>query len=154
MSAVTHPEIPRTASRRGSGAARRFGYLLAIAVNLVLLYLINVAPGWQTVSWLTPQVGELVWLANLCLAVGIGINALRVLADPPWFKALGDAVNCVFAAILAGRLLQEFPFDFTGWSTDWTPLVTIVLVVALVGAAIGVIANVVRFFVAIARAAG
>lgn len=151
MSAVTHPEIPSTTTERGSGAGRRFGYLLAIAVNLVLLYLINVAPGWQAVSWLTPAAAELVGLANLSLAVGIAANALFVLADPPWFKALGDALVTAVAAILTGRLLQVYPFDFTGWGTDWSWLVTTVLVVALIGMIIAVVVNIVRFLVNLRR---
>lgn len=151
MSAVTRSEIPRTASDRSPAAARRFGYLLGIAFNVVLLYLINIAPGWQAVPWLTAEAGELVGLANACLIVSIAINALDVLADPTWLRALGDAVSCVLTAILAGRLLQVYPFDFTGWGTDWSPLVTIVLVLVLIGTAIGAIASVVRFFVALAR---
>lgn len=151
MSAVTHAEIPNVANSRSSGAGRRFGYLLGIAFNLLLLYLINVVPGWEAASWLTPVAGELVGFANVCLWVGIVVNALNVLADPPWLRALGDAANCVLAAILLGRLLQLHPFDFTGWDVDWRPLLTILLVVALVGTAIAAIVNVVKFFVAISR---
>ncbi|MBG0825186.1 hypothetical protein HS048_31330 [Planomonospora sp. ID91781] len=32
-------------------AARRFGYSVAVIVDTVLLYMINVAPGWQAVPF-------------------------------------------------------------------------------------------------------
>ena len=43
---------------RPAVAGRRAGYAVAIAVNLVLLYLVNVAPGWQAVPFLTESTTE------------------------------------------------------------------------------------------------
>lgn len=151
MSAITHPPDSTSRVERGSGAGRRFGYLVAIAINVVLIYLVNVSPGWASVSWLTPATTEIVPILNVSLTAGIVVNALFILADPPWFKALGDTVTCAVAVVVTGRLLQVFPFDFTAYSVDWATVVRVGLVVVLIAVALATVVNIVRFFVALAR---
>jgi hypothetical protein len=36
------------------------------------------------------------------------------------------------------RVWQVFPFDFSGYSFNWAPLVRVVLLVAMVGSGIGI----------------
>ena len=47
LSAATPPK------HRPPVAARRFGYVLAALLNAVLLYAVNVWPGWESVPFLT-----------------------------------------------------------------------------------------------------
>ena len=136
---------PSTDSRvRAPRPARRLGYVLAISVNVALLIIINVAPGWQEWSFLTPDTDQVVPIVNLSLVVGALINLVFILADPPPVKALGDLITTVISFLVMLRLWQVFPFDFSGYSFDWEPLVRIALVVGLFGTGVGAIVALVR----------
>jgi hypothetical protein len=134
--------------RRPSVAVRRFGYLIAAAVNAALLYVVNVWPGWQALPFLTEDTGQVLVLVNLSLVVGVVANVVYLTYDAPWWKSLGDLVTTGVGMAVLVRVWQVFPFDFDGASFNWALLVRVVLVVALVGAAIGVVAQ----FLSLARA--
>jgi hypothetical protein len=51
--------------------ARRFGYLIAVAVNAAILYAANVWPGWRAVPFLTEATLQVLWLVNVSLAVAL-----------------------------------------------------------------------------------
>lgn len=128
--------------RRPSAAARRFGYVIAAGVSGVLLYLVNVSPGWQALAFLTPDTELVLGLVNLSLWAGVLVNVLYILRDPRWFKALGDAVSTSVSVAASIRVWQVFPFDF-GDADYWVVLFRIGLVIAIVGGAIGVLVNIV-----------
>ncbi|HET8595303.1 MAG TPA: hypothetical protein VFM07_08650, partial [Intrasporangium sp.] len=101
-------------------ASRRLGYTIAVAVNAVLIYLVNVAPGWDAVPFLTPATTEVLPWVNASMIAGVVANAVYVAWDPTWFKALGDIVTTSIGIVAMVRIWQVFPFDFAGWSFDWT----------------------------------
>jgi len=78
--ARTHP------ARRPSAGARRAGYGLAILFSTALLVVLNGAPGWQAIPFLTGDTGQVLWLVNLCLAAGIAANLVYLAYDPPWLS--------------------------------------------------------------------
>ena len=127
--------------RRPSRASRRAGYLIAAAINVVLLYLIRVEPGWQAVPFLTDGMTEVLGVVTLSLVAGIVLNLLYVLADPRWLVALGGVVTTAVGVAAMVRLWQVFPFDFEDAATDWAMVVRVVLVVGIVGAGIGIVAQ-------------
>ncbi|TFB50381.1 hypothetical protein [Cryobacterium tagatosivorans] len=132
-----------TASTRKTGSAsRRVGYAFAIAINGVLLYLVNVWPGWQIIPFLTADFREVLGLVNASLIAGMVVNFFNLLLDWRWVRAVGDLVTLGIG--LAGLVLfwQVFPFDFPG-AFDWSLLVRIVIVLAMVGTVIGMIVQVV-----------
>jgi hypothetical protein len=45
-----------------------------------------------------------------------------------------------------------FPFDFSGWSFDWSSLVRVVLAMAIVGSAIGLLVQLVALLRQVASA--
>jgi hypothetical protein len=130
-------------TRRGSVATRRVGYVIAALCNATLLYLVNLWPGWQAVSFLTDDTRQVLGLVNLSLAVGLAANLVYLVQDAPWLKALGDVVTTGIGLVVVVRVWQVFPFDFTGWSTDWSWLVRVALWVGLVGSVIGIVVQVV-----------
>lgn len=134
---------PPTAGRH-SPSARRFGYVVAILVNLVLLYLVNVWPGWQALGFLTADTELVIDWVNLSFGVAIVINAVYVFRDPLWLKALGDAMSAAVSFVVTLALLQTFPFDFSAYAFNWDIVVRILLWIALVGSAIGVLAALAR----------
>ena len=127
-----------------STAARRAGYLVAAAVNLVLLYLVLVWPGWGALSFLTDSFTQVVGLLSASLLVGAAANLVYVVADPPRVRAAGQLVVSAFSLASTVRLLQVFPFDFSGWSFDPTWLVRLLLWVAVVGTVVGIVTELVR----------
>lgn len=127
---------------KSSGASRRVGYAVAVAINGVLLYLVNVWPGWQIIPFLTQDFRDVLGLVNASLVAGMVVNLFNVLLDRRWVRALGDLVTLGIG--LAGLVLfwQVFPFEFPG-GFDWSLLVRIVIVLAIVGTVIGIIVQIV-----------
>lgn len=151
---LTHPDSTAStpAAWRPPSASRRFGYTIAVVVNLALLYVVNIWPGWQSIEWLTPETVQVLGLVNASLAASAAVNMLYLVYDAPWFRSLGDLVTTLlgFAAVM--RVLAVFPFDFSDYPTDWEPIARIVLVFAAIGAGIGVAVNLVLLVVRTLRA--
>ncbi len=134
---------PRAA--RPSPASRRFGYLLGAGINAVLIWVVNVAPGWWWVPFLTEEFGRVVWLITLSLLVGVAVNLGQMAFDPPWARRLGDTVTAAFGVIIFWRLWSIFPFELSpGWS-GWTTPLRVVLLLATIGIAIGLLASFAQF---------
>lgn len=126
-----------TSPRRGAGL-RRAGYLVGAAVDGVLLYLINVRPGWRALGFLTEDTPDVLGLVNLSLVLGLVAYLVYVLHDPPWMRALGDMIGSAVSLAVLVRVWQVFPFEFTG-SFDWTTLFRVVLVLAMIGTGVGLL---------------
>jgi hypothetical protein len=136
--------MTRTApTRRQSVATRRAGYVIAIVINAMLLYVVNVWPGWQAVSFLTEDTRQVLGLVNLLLAAGVVANVAYLAHDGPRLKALGDLVTTGIGLAALVRVWQVFPLDFHGWSYDWSFLVHVLLIVGMVGASIGILVELV-----------
>lgn len=131
-----------TVARRPSTASRRAGYVIAGAINAVLLWLIHVWPRWDAVPFLTADFGTVLWLIDLSLVVTIALNALYLFGDPKRLTAAGAVVTTAIGFAACVRILQIFPFDF-GDSGFWPVVFRIALWVAILGSAIGIAVNVV-----------
>jgi hypothetical protein len=86
---MTVTETKRTA-RRPPRSARRVGYVLGLAINLLLLWLVTVDPGWRFVPFLTEDFVAVLGLVIVSLLVGAAINLVYLAADPRWLKHLGE----------------------------------------------------------------
>jgi hypothetical protein len=117
----------------------RFGYLVGASVNVVLLYLVNVEPGWRAVPWLTENLAQLVWLVDLSLIAGAVANLGYVLYDAAWLRALGGITTTAIGLAALVRLLDVFPFAFGESSVDWATVVRVALVVGIAGSVIGIL---------------
>ena len=126
-----------TKSRRPPQQTRRVGYGIGALVGLVGLYLINVWPGWEAVPFLTAETTSVLILVNASIAAGIVANVAFLWFDRARFVAAANLVTTGIGLAAMIRLLQVFPFDFSGWGFDGTVLVRIVLVVGIVGSVIG-----------------
>jgi hypothetical protein len=137
---------PATQQRRPRPprSARRVGHVSAAVVNLVLLWLLNVAPGWEWLPFLTPDFAGLVGLINTSLVVGVAIDLAYVIDDPPWAKSLGDAVTAAFACAILVRTWAIFPFDLGSWS-GWEPALRVLVGLLAIATAIGVVASLAQF---------
>jgi peptidoglycan biosynthesis protein MviN/MurJ (putative lipid II flippase) len=130
-----------TQTRRPSTASRRAGYVIAVAINAVLLWLIHAWPGWDAVPFLTADFDTVLWLVDVSILVTIALNLLYLVRDPRRLTAAGAVVTTAVGLAAAVRMLQVFPFDF-GDSDFWPVVFRVLLWVAIVGSVIGIIANV------------
>jgi len=71
-----------TVRERPAVGARRLGYTIAVVVNAVLLYAVNVWPGWQAVPFLTAETAAVVPLVNASVLVSLVANAVYVAHAP------------------------------------------------------------------------
>jgi hypothetical protein len=120
------------------------GYFLAVAINLALLFFLNVAPGWEVFGFLTADTAQIMPIMNASLVAGALANLVFVITDPPAVKALGDLITTAITFAVALRVWQVYPFDFTGYSFDWDIVVRFALVVAMFGTAVGAVVALVR----------
>lgn len=142
---TTEPSVTARPRQRPSIGMRRFGYVVAIAVNVALIFVINEWPGWATVSFLTSETETIIPIVNASLVIAIVVNAVYLISDPRWLRAMGDAVTAAVSFFVILVVLRVFPFDFTDYSFDWAMLVQVLLVVGMIGSLVGVIANLVTF---------
>jgi hypothetical protein len=123
-----------TSARSVRRMAQRAGYLVAALIDVALLVLINVSPGWRVVPFLTEQAAEVIRVVDIGLAVGIVVN-LMCLVVPRRLVALdGDVVTTSVALAVLWQTWVVFPFDFDDPSVDWATIVRIAL--PMVGAAV------------------
>lgn len=135
----------KRAKDRPRPAARRFGYVVAAAVNIAFWVAIHVWPGWQEVPFLTSATTDVLPWVDAQIAVSVAANAIWLVVDPRWLRALGETVTAVVGLVATARILAVFPFSFDDDGVPWEQWVRVALVVAVVGCAIGVLANVVTF---------
>ncbi|MCR6492501.1 hypothetical protein [Cellulomonas sp. P24] len=142
-----------TTVRRPGPVARRFGYVVAIAVNAAILYAANVWPGWDAVPFLTSATDQVLGLVNASIVVSIVANVVYLMSDPRWLKALGDVATTAVGLAALVQIRAVFPFAFTHGRVDWDLVTNVVLVVAIVGSAIGIVAALVTFVRSVAAPA-
>jgi membrane protease YdiL (CAAX protease family) len=130
-----------TAARRDQAPGRKAGYVIAVAINAVLLWVSHQLLEWGWPRFLTDDYEQLLGIITASFVATMIANALFVLADPPWFKALANTVTSFISFVVAWRTWQVFPFDFDGYARDWSTLVRVILVVGMVGTAIATVVN-------------
>jgi len=123
---------------RPGPVARRAGYLIAVVVNGVVWYVVNVHPTWHAVRFLTADTRAVLPLFNFSLVATIVANLVYVAYDPRWMTAAGGVVTTTIGLAVLVRLLRVFPFDFPA-QPPWALIARILLVFAIVGAAIGLL---------------
>jgi hypothetical protein len=149
---VTGPPLHARTKAPAGPASRRFGYTVAIVVNVILFVLVNDRPGWQSLSFLTEDFSLVLPLVNASLVAGIVANAVFVLLDPAWLRAVGDIVTTSAGLAAMVRLWQVFPFDFSETFVDLEVVARVVLAVGIAGSVIGIIAAVGRLVRSLGRA--
>ena len=101
-----------------SGLARRSGYVVAIAVNVLMLYVVNNLLAWDILPFLTDDFGRVLWLIDISLLATIMVNLVYVAYDQAWFRSLGQIGLNLISLAVAIRMYQVFPFDFSGSTFD------------------------------------
>jgi hypothetical protein len=140
---LTQPKPART-KPGPSPATRRFGYMVAIVVNVFLLIAANNLLAWDIFPFLTDDFERVLPILNVSLAAAIAVNLIYLAYDAGWFKSLTQIGLLAISLVVTVRLYQVFPFDFSAYEFGWETLATWALILAMVGVGIGVAAELVR----------
>jgi hypothetical protein len=120
---------------------RQAGYIAAVLVNLILIYVVNNLLNWG-VSWITSAFVAVLWAMNLSLAAQIVANLLWYFYDPRWLRSLVQIVLNGFGLLSTYMLYVVFPFDFG--QAMWGQWLRIAFIVGMVGIGIGTVAEIIR----------
>lgn len=124
---------------RPSASTRRSGYVVALVVNAAMVFVVLNLLEWGVLPFLTEEFTLLVPLIVLSLVASIVANAMYLFYDPPGFKTLCQVCISVISLVVAIRIYQVFPFDFTGYGEEWPSVTRIIVVVAMAGSAISIL---------------
>lgn len=133
------------ASRSKPARSARPGYVAAIVVQAAFLWLAHRLLEWGWPSFLTSSFEQVLPWITASIIVSMAVNACFIIWDQGWFRALGDMATGVMGVAVGVVTWDVFPFDFSGWGTDWTWLVRLVVAVGIVGSSISVVVNGTRF---------
>ena len=125
-------------------AGRRFGYGVAIAVNVALLVVVQYILEWGWLAFLTDEFADLVPWISFGLAATIVANVVYQLNDTAVVRSTGQILVNLISIFVTSRILAVFPFDFSLSIFDWEVIVRVLLVLAMVGAGIGVLTEGIR----------
>ncbi len=133
-------------------AARKFGYVVAIVVNLILMYVFNNLLRWDwrgfwgpsgVLTWpiITPRWADILWALNLSISVSIFSYVLLLVYDPLWLRRLAEIIRNLFGILVLYTLYAVFPFDLGYDMVD--KIVRWALLLAILGTVLG---TVIQFF--------
>lgn len=119
--------------------SNRAGYVIAIVINLVLLFVFHQLPNWN-LPFITQAWPDVLWAFDLSIGATIAANLAYLAYDTPWFKHITQIVLNILALVVIYTLYRVFPFDF-GPTGDW--IARIVLLIGLFGVGVAVIIEVI-----------
>lgn len=120
------------------------GHLIAIAVNLVLLYVVRNLGEWDVLSFLTDDYDKVIGPLSVSIIAAIIGRALRIVFPGRRIGLLIEGVVTVFGFYALLRIFQVFPFEFDPDGFRWDLVARFVLVVGLLGSAIGILVTPLR----------
>ncbi|MEV8438734.1 hypothetical protein AB0425_15270 [Actinosynnema sp. NPDC051121] len=122
----------------------RVGYLVGAVVDVVLLVLVIVSPGWRAVPFLTDDAVDVVVWVNVGLALGVGVNALCALFPRRRLVLLGDVLTTTAALAALTSLSEVWPFRFEDAEIPWTTITRTALTIVLVAVSIALLVQLVK----------
>lgn len=102
--------------RRTSPTLRRVGYVIAVVVNLVLLWLVLVWPGWDAIPFVTIEAAAVIPLVVASLVLGAVVNTVNAVLDSRVLHAIGDIATAILSFFVVWRVWEIFPFAFPAGS--------------------------------------
>lgn len=140
-SKTTADQDTQKPQKASQSAGRRAGYVVAIIINAIGLYIVQNMLDWD-ISFVTSDFADVEGVISRSLVATMVVNALFLFYDRRWFKGLGDALSQTVSIVATVRLLRVFPFDFSGWDGPWETVARAVLILALIGTAISILGSV------------
>ena len=144
-SAIQRPAAPpERPQRRMPAPAERFGFLVAAAINGMMLWVAHQLLDWGWPDFLTDDFELVLGLVTASFIAGIVVNLALAVHHRGRIRALADLVTAAFALAVGLRMWEVFPFDFTGYATDWSGFARVALIVGIVATGIALVAHLVK----------
>ena len=137
-STIARPNPPTTDDQY---PGERFGYLLAAAINAGLLYVAHHLLEWEWLGFLTTEFDKVLGVLTVSMVATIVANLFFFMWSSPPLRALGGLITAGFSFFVAIRMLQVFPFDFSGYEYDWSWVARLSVVFAIVGSAVAAVGS-------------
>jgi len=122
-------------------AARRFGYVISIVINVAMLVIVQNLLEWGWPAFLTDEFAEVVPWISFSLIASIVANIIYQIDDSQNVKSVGQIAVNLISVWVTYVVLTVFPFDFSAYQFDWEIVARVVLILAIVGAGIGALAE-------------
>lgn len=144
-SALDRAPAPPEPARRGVPTpVKRIGFLVAAAVNGVMLWVAHQLLEWGWPAFLTADLERVLGLVTASFVASIVLNLALAVHHGVRFRAFVDGVTAGFALSVGLRMWAVFPFDFSGYATDWSTVVRVALGLGIAATGIAIIANLVK----------
>ena len=137
------PQKSGSTGKKGTGPARKIGYIFAIVFMIVFLYVLRHLRQWG-ITFLTEDWDNALVYIELSIYVSIGINILFILYDNRWFKHLLQGISNVFGALALIMIYVIFPFNLQ--DATWEKWTKIVLLIIFGLSVIGTLAEIIKGF--------
>lgn len=124
---------------------RRFGYLISIAINFIIMYAANNLHKWNVPN-LTSRFSECLWAINLSLSAVIFTHFIFMVFDPKWFRSFMKSLTNVFSFISVYVFRQVFPLDLSESMTRTANLGLVILLLLLLLSIIVELINSIKFY--------
>ena len=137
---TTHIEI----SSNSKKAARRFGYVLSIVINVAMLVIVQNLLEWDWPPFLTDEFAEVVPWISFSLVASIVANIIYQFDDSQIVKSVGQIAVNLISVWVTYTVLRVFPFDFSAYQFDYEVVTRVVLILAIVGAGVGALVEAIK----------
>ena len=127
-----------------SGAGR-FGYLMTIAINFMVMYAANNLHKWNT-PYLTDQYSEVLWAINLSLSAAIFVHFIFLVFDRKWFLSLMKSLTNIFSFISVYVFRQVFPLNLSESMAKTTNLGLVILLLLILLSTLIELINSIKFY--------
>jgi len=104
------PKIRKSPGKSHPSGARKIGYIVAIAVMILLIYVLRNVRSWG-LTFLTEDFGKCLFFIELSIYISIAAQAIFIFYDNRWFKHLAQGINNIAGAVALIIIYVIFPFD-------------------------------------------
>lgn len=133
-----------TSVRPSITAGARAGYLVGAVVDVVLLVLVNVSPGWRAVPFLTDDAIDVVVWVDVGLALGVVVNTLCAVFPRRRLVLLGDVLTTTATLAALTSMSAVWPFRFDDAEIPWTTITRTTLPIVFVAVSIALVVQLVK----------
>ncbi|MEN8114309.1 MAG: hypothetical protein ABFS21_07965 [Actinomycetota bacterium] len=134
-----------------SQTGRRVGYVVAVVINVVLIFVVVNLLSWGWLPFLTEDFENLLPILILSLLVSGMVNLAWIVYDPRWFRAAGQIVDNLTSLLVVVVTYKVFPFDFSPYRINWETIVRVVIVLTAFALVIATIAEFVKLIRSLAN---
>jgi predicted neutral ceramidase superfamily lipid hydrolase len=132
-----------------SRTAKQVGYGFAVAINLLLAWVVTGILEWDVLPFLTEDFSRVQPIMIASFLVGAFVNLIYLIYDSKLAHSLGEIVTSVISFVVTAQLLIVFPFEFTDGPWEW--MTRAMLVFVAIAVVIATVVNLVELIVSVTK---